>query len=508
MHSYTYFWLAGFVGLTALHYVCKEPLKKWAANALLLFATIFVVFAFSAVFANHAERLTRSVPTVGADQAELMLKINDAISYLYQFAGRPQSSTRQNDFVKGAEKTLRELASKQPDNALLAAKEVIVCHEARDPIAEPLARLAKMKNPEAQRLYEAFSTIYAGRSGLRKLQSGGPDAFEVTFKDTFPPGWYRDVALMELYGASVQSSKLEAVRAQFDKQCLFTCYKVFGISIVVGLAMFVGVIVILAQLFFLPRTLTTPESVKLVQAPADYGVRAVLGVFIGWLAAQNLVALLLPPQVKEATMLKDGALVAALSTALIYLVTIAPALIFIWLFAFRPNKVNYFEGIKLRLRVGNLGPVSLVLTGILTWFAALPIVAVAYMIAVRFLGSQGSSNPIIGLVMEASRTANFPVTIVIFFTLGVMAPICEESIFRGFLYTYLRRKWGVFVSIFLSALVFAGVHLDAGGFLPLFSLGMIFGFVFERTKSIIPSMIAHGMWNSGTFLLILLLFGS
>jgi len=61
-------------------------------------------------------------------------------------------------------------------------------------------------------------------------------------------------------------------------------------------------------------------------------------------------------------------------------------------------------------------------------------------------------------------------------------------------------------SMLVSAVLFAGVHLDAGGFLPLLTLGMLFAFTLERTRSILPCMVAHGLWNSGTFTMVLLVF--
>ena len=62
------------------------------------------------------------------------------------------------------------------------------------------------------------------------------------------------------------------------------------------------------------------------------------------------------------------------------------------------------------------------------------------------------------------------------------------------------------MAMLLSAAAFSLAHLDIGAILPLFALGCVFAFVVEKTKSIVPSIIAHGLWNSGTFTLVLLLF--
>jgi hypothetical protein len=182
--------------------------------------------------------------------------------------------------------------------------------------------------------------------------------------------------------------------------------------------------------------------------------------------------------------------------------------LYIYLIALKPHGLKFFDTLKIRTKVGRIGPKRLILFGFLTWISAFPVVLIAYSIAARFFGSEGSSNPIIPLVMETARNSDVPAVIVFYLTLGVLAPICEETLFRGFLYTSLRQYWGILPCLLLTAALFAGVHMDMGGFLPLFALGFLFGYILERTKSIIPSMIAHGLWNSGTFTVCLLLFGN
>jgi membrane protease YdiL (CAAX protease family) len=262
------------------------------------------------------------------------------------------------------------------------------------------------------------------------------------------------------------------------------------------------------QLFFLPRQMTTEEERALIASPIPFSFRTIYGVFMAWMVTQVLLSSILQSGIKISELMNHGVLLAACTTAVLYRASNGPGLLYIYLIAVKPNKLNFFDTVKLRARVGKLGPGKLVLAGWLVWFSAVPIVLVCYLIAMKFMNSQGSSNPVIALVMEAARSADVPSILMFYFTLGVLAPICEETLFRGFLYTSLRRYWGVLPSLLFTAFLFAGVHMDAGGFLPLFGLGFLFGFVVERTKSTLSSMVAHGLWNSGTFTLVLLLFGN
>jgi len=198
---------------------------------------------------------------------------------------------------------------------------------------------------------------------------------------------------------------------------------------------------------------------------------------------------------------------ALLMTA-IYIVSNGPGLLYIYLFALRPSQSKFFDALKIRLRYGDRGPGQMVAAGLMAWLAAIPLMALAYYISTQLFGSQGSSNPIIAIVTEAARHENFSATLLFYITLGVLAPICEEALFRGFLYTYMRRFWGVLPAALVSAALFSLAHLDPGGFLPLFCLGSIFAIALEKTKSVIPAMIAHGLWNSCTFTLVIFLFGN
>jgi membrane protease YdiL (CAAX protease family) len=123
------------------------------------------------------------------------------------------------------------------------------------------------------------------------------------------------------------------------------------------------------------------------------------------------------------------------------------------------------------------------------------------------LQSQGSANPILPIISEVVRSDSWFIIFLFVFVLGVMPALCEETLFRGFLYTSLRAKHGVFFSVVVSAAVFAAVHMDFGAFLQLFILGAIFALVMERTKSLVPSMVAHCLWNSGTLILMMVAFG-
>jgi uncharacterized protein len=83
---------------------------------------------------------------------------------------------------------------------------------------------------------------------------------------------------------------------------------------------------------------------------------------------------------------------------------------------------------------------------------------------------------------------------------AVLTPIAEELFFRGVLYGGLRR-YGVVVAVIASALLFGLAH-GINVVLPVaVVLGALNALLYERSGSIYPSMIAHGVHNALGFAL-------
>lgn len=80
---------------------------------------------------------------------------------------------------------------------------------------------------------------------------------------------------------------------------------------------------------------------------------------------------------------------------------------------------------------------------------------------------------------------------------AVVAPVVEEIMFRGVLYGWLRDHYGKFVSMFVSAFIFAIVHPQGAlGIVPLSLIGCGLAFIREWRGSLIPCMLAHSLVNT------------
>ncbi|KHN17369.1 hypothetical protein glysoja_034780 [Glycine soja] len=85
---------------------------------------------------------------------------------------------------------------------------------------------------------------------------------------------------------------------------------------------------------------------------------------------------------------------------------------------------------------------------------------------------------------------------------GVLAPLLEETVFRGFFMTSLTKWVPTPVAVVISAALFALAHLTPGEFPQLFVLGTALGFSYAQTHNLLTPITIHSFWNSGVILLL------
>ena len=80
----------------------------------------------------------------------------------------------------------------------------------------------------------------------------------------------------------------------------------------------------------------------------------------------------------------------------------------------------------------------------------------------------------------------------------LVAPLAEETFFRGFVFGGLRR-YGFFWAALASGLLFSAAHVSLGGLIPLALVGMLFAWSYSRTGSLWTSIYAHLIFNLVSF---------
>lgn len=80
----------------------------------------------------------------------------------------------------------------------------------------------------------------------------------------------------------------------------------------------------------------------------------------------------------------------------------------------------------------------------------------------------------------------------------VLAPIVEETIFRGVLFQALRRRFGLWPALLLSGAVFALLHTELADplyLVALWLLGIWLAAAFHRTGTLLVPILGHATFN-------------
>ena len=126
------------------------------------------------------------------------------------------------------------------------------------------------------------------------------------------------------------------------------------------------------------------------------------------------------------------------------------------------------------------------LVGIAFLFVAL---ASAYFWAIELLGV-----PVASMTTTFTR-AGWPLW-AMFLLLSVMPAVFEELAFRGVIQSSLERILNVRDAWLIQAALFSVLHLSPLMFPSHFLMGLCFGYMRRRSRSIYPGMLLHACWNA------------
>ena len=87
---------------------------------------------------------------------------------------------------------------------------------------------------------------------------------------------------------------------------------------------------------------------------------------------------------------------------------------------------------------------------------------------------------------------------------GILAPLAEEVVFRG---AILRTLLGImskknhWVAIMISAVIFGVVHANLAQFINALLMGLLLGWMYYRTGSLVPGILLHWINNTMAYVL-------
>jgi hypothetical protein len=313
-------------------------------------------------------------------------------------------------------------------------------------------------------------------------------------------GWFRYQALFRLYTLQQRQDALLSLKLQqqqlaqqtFIKLALVALLPILGSILGAGLLIFL----LVQRVTKGKQSLLAENANKVWQTPWTWETIWQVLVVGFFFAGQFLIPLLVLPALRQLLVVVGielsnlGTRSLAVSVLFSYILIAAAALLVLY-FSIRsklPLSSDWF-----RLRANK----HWFWWGLGGYLVALPLMTVVSILNQQIWRGIGGSNPLLQIVLEERD----PIALgIFFFTAVIAAPIFEETLFRGFLLPSLTRYMSVSTAIALSSLIFATAHLSLSEIIPLTVLGAILGVVYTRTRSLLSSMLLHGMWNGVTML--------
>ncbi len=153
----------------------------------------------------------------------------------------------------------------------------------------------------------------------------------------------------------------------------------------------------------------------------------------------------------------------------------------------------FFGKLPKKMRWGRL--LGLTIAALVTSMGAFLLLAYLWYVlhpdSVRFLLGrmqqlQGALRPATSVMPDLSR-------VLLFVTLIIAAPLCEELIFRGILLQRWATKWNPPIALILTSTLFGILHVN---FIGAGILGLVAGVLYYQTKSLWTPIALHAINNT------------
>ena len=321
------------------------------------------------------------------------------------------------------------------------------------------------------------------RAAYGEAPPPSPDAVEALqsrLADVLPVGWFYDRLIVKLAQRAGHTDLASVIQEQADRRA--------------------------DRLYLYSRRLTVIELVIMLA-----GTCCLIMIWHARRAKRNPIRLhdpgIPPPwpgRVGAAVLLRGGALGAiVMAICLIYLppenaslralaipLTNVPVLALAYYHLFRPAGMTFEEGFGLGLPWASFGKL---ITAVLAVVAAgLWGEWVMDRVTEQWqLGSHWTEWFDEDLVWGASS-----LTMVSLLEYVILAPLFEELVFRGLLFAILRRKFRFFPAALISAAIFGLAHgYGAVGLISVCWSGVLWAWIYEKTGSLAPGILAHAINN-------------
>jgi membrane protease YdiL (CAAX protease family) len=313
---------------------------------------------------------------------------------------------------------------------------------------------------------------------LRKLYTDGPDSIGASGRWQLENrlGWFGKLA-------ATQGAAPGPLRAELLKQARDTRIGSIAVGVVMILGGVAGLVAMIVAIVLLATGVIRAAFVR----PSPGGPPRMLVLFTLWFYGFFVLSFVLAKWGPHLPVLGHELIYAAWTGAVVLLPMMRGTDWATW-----RQTVGLHTGRGVLLEM---------LCGIGGYVAGLPLLAVSILVMLG-LSKLGHVSPTHPITEEFAGVMTVPKFLGLFLVVSVLAPLIEETVFRGLLYGHLRRRWHPLICAVVVALIFAMIHPQGWAAIPVLgTIAFVLAMLREWRGSLVASMTAHGL-NNGAVLLI------
>lgn len=143
--------------------------------------------------------------------------------------------------------------------------------------------------------------------------------------------------------------------------------------------------------------------------------------------------------------------------------------------------------------------------GIVGYIATVPVligILIVISVVINLTKYVPQKQPVVELFLKEENAAFLLYTSIF---ASIVGPFIEELFFRGFMYNAFKKTIGIFWATLFTSAVFACLHANIVGFLPILVLGITLTYLYEKTGTLVSSITVHIMHNLGMVFLVFLM---
>ncbi|MGD9497934.1 MAG: CPBP family glutamic-type intramembrane protease [Armatimonadota bacterium] len=467
----------------------REQRVRVAIIAALLVAALTLIglnVQFTSLPSERWYRLSRQQ----AMEADLLYRLGDALERLAGSVTLPLKNGAEMLTERAVALWERRTLSGHPTSATAWRLGVIYGHRGYGEQAADMLSLAASLDEADSAFYHALAEVYS----RHELDAARLRAHAARIGEH--EGWLVEIALADCYRRLGDEAAAAEVASRQHTRAMRFLLSFAAIALTGGLLVVTGVVTLVV--LALRRGLSLPRA----EAPLPFlvpwtliDIAEAVAVLIFAMVAGGV---LLPPTVGTGAGAPGEREVQALIFAAQYLL-VATATVGLIVYRVRRRSSRPLRVLGMRFR----GMARLVAIGV-AGYAVFVTLLMALTAALSSLLGPGGL-PLAQTTEEIVGAARSPGEVALYLVLvGMIAPIVEETIFRGYVYGGLRRFLSPRRAIIAGGVVFAAAHLNAESFLMVGLIGAMLCYLYERTRSLVPGMVAHGLHN-GLVLVVMLM---